>query len=194
MSPLLLIAGALLALPFVGLGGMMATIWVYGTRRYERRAGAAVVLGARVWGEEVSPVFRERLNHGIHLWRSGAVPRIILTGGRGGPGQLDESEAARRYCLAQGVPPEVLLTEAASRTTFENMVETRRLCREHSIASVLIVSDPIHMARAMAMARGVGLRALPSPTRTSRYMSPGKRLKFLWGEAWALLAYWRLGY
>jgi uncharacterized SAM-binding protein YcdF (DUF218 family) len=194
MSPLLITAVVLVLPPLLALAGLMVAIWIYGKRRYERRAGAAVVLGARVWGEEVSPVFRERLNHGIHLWRSGLVPRIILTGGRGGPGQLDESDAARRYCLAQGVPPGAILTEAVSKTTFENMVETRRLCREHAIASVLIVSDPIHMARAMAMARGVGLRALPSPTRTSRYLSPGKRLKFLWSEAWALLAYWRLGY
>jgi uncharacterized SAM-binding protein YcdF (DUF218 family) len=34
---------------------------------------------------------------------------------------------------------------------------------------VLIVSDPLHMKRAVSMARDVGLKAEPSPTPSTRY-------------------------
>jgi len=36
---------------------------------------------------------------------------------------------------------------------------------------VLIVSDPMHMKRAMTMASDVGLDAHPSPTPTTKYKS-----------------------
>jgi uncharacterized SAM-binding protein YcdF (DUF218 family) len=46
----------------------------------------------------------------------------------------------------------------------------------------LIVSDPLHMRRAMTMARDLGLDAYASPTPTSRYISPQSQIEFLWGE------------
>jgi uncharacterized SAM-binding protein YcdF (DUF218 family) len=54
---------------------------------------------------------------------------------------------------------------------------------------VLIVSDPLHMRRAMTMARDFGLNAYPSPTPTSRYISLSSRLDFLWGEVRYYAAY-----
>ena len=39
----------------------------------------------------------------------------------------------------------------------------------NSLKKVLIVSDPMHMKRAVAMARDIGLEAYPSPTPTTRY-------------------------
>ena len=45
------------------------------------QADAAVVLGAAVWGRDVSPVFRERINHAINLYQAGRVKKLIFTGG-----------------------------------------------------------------------------------------------------------------
>ncbi|MFH7026696.1 MAG: hypothetical protein ACHBN1_15105 [Heteroscytonema crispum UTEX LB 1556] len=42
------------------------------------KADAAIVLGAAVWGEEPSVVFRERINHAIHLDRKGDILSLFL--------------------------------------------------------------------------------------------------------------------
>lgn len=194
MTTVLLILMLLALAAALALAAQAWGIWRYGRRRSQRHADAAIVLGAAVWNGHPSPVFRERLNHGIALWRAGRVRRIVLTGGRADYWGIPESEAARRYVRHQGVPEEAIVCEAASRTTFENMIEARRVLAREGLRTALVVSDPIHMKRAMTMARDAGLRARPSPTPTTRYLTWRKRATFLAMEAWALTRYRMNGY
>ena len=69
------IVPALLLVLFVAV-----RIYTYGNNAVDVQGDAAIVLGAAVWGNEVSPVFRERINHAIDLYRSGKVRKIIFTG------------------------------------------------------------------------------------------------------------------
>ena len=146
-----------------------ARIYSYRDSGTGATADAAVVLGAAVWGAEVSPVFRERINHGIDLYREGRVRKLIFTGGQGNPGEPTESSAARRYALRRGVPAEDILIEEKSHTTYENILYAKELAEAQGVRRVLVVSDPLHMKRAVTMARDMGLEADPSPTPTSRY-------------------------
>jgi uncharacterized SAM-binding protein YcdF (DUF218 family) len=91
---------------------------------------------------------------------------------------------ARAYALKRGVPADAILTETLSRTTKQNLVEARRLMRAEGLESALIVSDPLHMKRAMRMAGGVGIEAAPSPTPTSRYRSWRSKAGFLLREVY----------
>ena len=63
--------------------------------------------------------------------------------------------------------------------------------RKNGLKTVIIVSDPYHMARAMAMAEDLGIRAYPSPTPTSRYKDSDSRTqwKFFAEESAHLMAY-----
>ena len=45
-------------------------------------ADAIVVLGAAQYDGRPSPVLKARLDHAVALWRAGAAPRVIVTGGR----------------------------------------------------------------------------------------------------------------
>ncbi len=103
----LLISSALV----LAAGLVAARIYSYRDARSDAPADAAVVLGAAVWGAEVSPVFRERINHGVDLYRKGRVRKLIFTGGRGNGGEPTESSAARRYALRSGVPAADILIE-----------------------------------------------------------------------------------
>ena len=49
------------------------SIWRYAGVDETRPADAAVVLGAAAWEDGPSPVYRERLNHGIRLFQQGYV-------------------------------------------------------------------------------------------------------------------------
>ena len=145
---LLLIFSTLLLV--VGL--VAARVYSYRDASSDAPADAAVVLGAAVWGAEVSPVFRERINHGIDLYRKGRVRKLIFTGGRGNSGEPTESSAARRYAMRSGVPAADILIEEESHTTYENILYAKQLADARGLRKVLIVSDPLHMKRAVAMA------------------------------------------
>src|SRR5678815_1180870 len=82
------------------MAGLLAwRIYSFGNTSSNSQADAAVVLGAAVWTANVSPVFRERINHAINLYRKGQVRKLIFTGGQGNPGEPTESSAARNYAL-----------------------------------------------------------------------------------------------
>ena len=70
----------------------------------DARADVAIVLGAAVSGGEPSPVFRERIAHGVDLYEAGRVERLLFTGGRGEGTSIAESEAARVMAVAEGIP------------------------------------------------------------------------------------------
>ncbi|MCC5875547.1 MAG: YdcF family protein [Candidatus Sumerlaeia bacterium] len=176
------------------LATLALSIHLYSRRRVVQDADVAIVLGARVWGREPSPVFRERINQGIDLYNRGLVPKILFTGGLGTGERLSEAEAARLYALEKGVPDGDILLETESRTTFENMVYSKRVMEEHGLGTALIVSDPIHMRRAMLMASRVGIDAEPHPTHTTRFISRSKKIRFLWKETLSLLMYLWLRY
>ena len=127
-----------------------------------------------------SPVFEERIRHGLDLYRQGYAPLLIFTGGYGGNGaRFSESQVARRYAIRQGVPEEAILIETASRTTRQNLIEARRLMAQHQLHRVIIVSDPLHMARALRLAHELEIDALASSTPSTRFRSFHTSWKFL---------------
>ena len=95
-------------------------------------ADAAVVLGAAVWTKEVSPVFKERINHAINLYQKGRVRKLIFTGGQGNPGEPTEAAAARNYALQSGLPASDILVEDKSHTTYENILNAKQLADSHA--------------------------------------------------------------
>lgn len=162
----------------------MAQIYRYASETADGPADAAIVLGAAVYNERPSPVFRERINHAINLYRTGNVKYLIFTGGIGNRDEIAESEAARNYALQHGIPPEAILIETTSTTTSENLRQAKRLVEEYNLGRVLVVSDPLHMKRAMTIATELGLDASPSPTPTTRYRTWRSQSSFLIRETY----------
>ena len=180
---------AIIALTVVVLTVTAARIYRYSSVAVDKQADAAVVLGAAVWSQNVSPVFRERINHAVDLYRKGKVRKLIFTGGQGNSNEPTEAAAASSYAQANGIPIQDILVEQKSHTTFENIVNAKQLADANSLKTVLIVSDPMHMKRAMTMARDVGLRAYPSPTPTTRYVGWRTQLSELARETFYYLGY-----
>ena len=182
---------ALVILSVIVLGAGLLAWRVYSFRNTtsDGPADAAVVLGAAVWTKEPSPVFKERINHAINLYRKGSVRKLIFTGGQGNPGEPTEASAARDYALQSGLPASDILLEDKSHTTYENILNSKQLADAHGIRTVLIVSDPLHMKRAMTMARDVGLVAHPSPTPSTRYQGLSSKLGLLAHETYYYIGY-----
>jgi uncharacterized SAM-binding protein YcdF (DUF218 family) len=158
-------------------------VYTYASVRADVPADAAIVLGAAVWEGEPSPVFEERIKHAVALYRRGRVQRLIFTGGVGLGDQTAEAEVARQYAVTRGVPAEHIHCETSSRVTYGNLRGARSIMERQGLADALIVSDPLHMRRAVQMARDLGIEAYSSPTPTSRYRTWRTKLGFLLRES-----------
>jgi len=179
-----------LVLLLAGVMGLAIDIAVVGQRSDPAPADAAIVLGAAVDDDVPSPVFTERLRHAAGLFESGQVKWIVVTGGVGQGDTLAEAEAGRDWLIDAGIPADRLLIEAKSRTTKQNLVFAQPLLAEHDIHRVLIVSDPLHMRRAMRMASDLGIDAHPSPTRTSRFQTLATQIPMVLREVYFNVHYW----
>lgn len=148
------------------------------------RADVAIVLGAAAYDSRPSPVFAARIDHSIALYRAGRVQRLLFTGGYGTGARFAESQVARRYAIARGVPASAILIETRSRTTRQNLDEAAALMRRHRLDTAFIVSDPAHMMRAGWMADANGIDAQTAATPTSRYRGWQARTGFVLREIW----------
>lgn len=164
---------------------LAAQIMAYSYEDSDGNADAAIVLGAAAWGNHPSPVYRERLNEAIRLYKEGRVGKLIFTGGTPNLAYPAESIVARDYAEAQGIPGRDILVDSKSRSTFENLLQARTLMKAAGIRSALLVSDPLHMRRAMYIAEKLEIDAKPDPSDTSRFQSFSSQSRFLWYETWA---------
>jgi uncharacterized SAM-binding protein YcdF (DUF218 family) len=173
------IALGLLLAGIVWCAILATAIWRYGERDHAVKSDCIIVLGAAVQGAEPSPVFEERIRHGITLYQTGYAPRLLFTGGIGEGQRYSESSVGRRVATQQAVPASDILIEERSHTTRQNLFEARAVMRQRGLKSAIVVSDPLHLKRAMAMASDLDILAVSSPTPTTRYRSLQSKLGFL---------------
>lgn len=154
----------------------------YASKSNNDSSDIAIVLGNAIIGDQPSPVFRERIEHGITLYKKGTVKQLIFTGGVGKGEILTEAEVAQAYAIKSGVKSTDIFTERNSTITYENLIEAKKIIDQNNMNSILIVSDPLHMKRAMSMATDIGLNAKPAPTPTSQYKTWSAKFWFLMKE------------
>lgn len=183
-----ILLGAILCL-VVYIAATTISICMYATKDEKRDADVAIVLGASVTSEGPSPVFRERINHAIWLYESDYVDAIIFTGGTGEGNITSEARIAQQYAIEQGIPEEDIYLEETSTITQENLANAKVVMEEHSFETAIIVSDPLHMKRAMLLAEDCGIEAYSSPTPTTMYKSLKTQIPFLLREEFFYVGY-----
>ncbi|RKP56938.1 YdcF family protein [Cohnella endophytica] len=118
------------------------------------RADTGIVLGATLWNDKPSPGLQERLNLALRLYREGAFEHIIVTGGLDDNGAtVTEAEGMKRYLLEQGVPESAIMAEPLSRSTYENLVNSRKLMEDQGWRTAIIVTHNYHGSRAADIAK-----------------------------------------
>ncbi len=165
------------------------SILAYSQKNELVKSDAAIVLGAAAWGSKPSPVLQERVNHAIWLYKHGYVKKIIFTGGKADERDFTESEVSRMYALKNQVKDEDILIERKSRVTEQNLEYAKEIAEEHGLKTFLLVSDPLHMKRAMAMAKHYQIQAYSSPTNTSAYKTLHSETPFFFRELALYIGY-----
>ena len=182
--------GSILLMALCYTAFQLWSIHNYGRSDGGQTADCAIVLGAAAYHNKPSPVFAERIKHGIDLYQAGRVKKLLFTGGFGQDAEFAESEVARKFALGAGVPADDVLVEKKSDKTSENLTQASLLMAENQLSSALIVSDPWHLKRACLMAEDSGIEATASATPTTLFKSFGAQTKFLFKEFYNLHHYY----
>ena len=120
--------------------------WGHRDERMDQ-ADAIVVLGAGLESPTLpGPTLTARTEHAVGLWRAGRAPRLLFSGYDSGFG-VSQARPAAALARSMGVPDAALLTEDASRDTWENARFSARLLLAHGWRKVIVVSDPSHVWR-----------------------------------------------
>ena len=103
-----------------------------------------------------------RLQYAARLHRASGLP-ILVTGGK--PDGSVESEAAvMARSLSDDFGVATRWQEQASDTTADNARLTALILRNAGVQHVLLVTDAMHMPRALRSFRAQGIEAIPAPT------------------------------
>jgi uncharacterized SAM-binding protein YcdF (DUF218 family) len=151
---------------------LYAGLYLFFTRRLFRHPDAVVILGAGLIQGRIPRLLANRLDRGQAIYAaavtSGAHPVLVTSGGRGPDEPVAEAVAMRRYLADHGVDPAQVLAEDQSRTTAENLANTKALLAEQGLENprVAVVTNNFHAFRAALLMRRVKLRghALAAPT------------------------------
>ena len=174
---------------FAYLAVTTAGIVIFSGKDETRPADAVIVLGAAVYDNSPSPVFCARIDHAVDLYSEGYARTIIMTGGVGDGNIRSEADIAREYAEKKGVPSSSILMEEESRVTLENLENAKGIMENKGMDTALIVSDPLHMKRAVLYAKDLGMTVYSSPTPTTLYKTWKTKLPFLMREEFYYVTY-----
>lgn len=150
--------------------------WKYPPLAEGVTADAIVVLGGGT-EPEVTPRSMVEVNsagdrvlYGAKLYKDGAAPKILLSGGD--VDFWDESSSSPAEDMAillemMGVPADDLVILNQSRNTAEDAEYTCDYIKEKGYERVLLVTSGFHMPRATALFKGKGCPVIPAPTDIS---------------------------
>ncbi len=144
-----------------------------------RHADAIVVLGG---GSGERPL------KAAELFRGGAAPRVIISGG----GDMEQNE---RMLLDHGVPADVIQIESASKSTRQNALFTIPLLRADGAHQVILVTSWYHSRRTLKCFRhyapDIEFYSHPSYFGSERSARSGTHIgHYIGAEYVKLLGYW----
>ncbi|MEF3312363.1 YdcF family protein [Paenibacillus sp. GYB004] len=146
-----------------------------------------IILGAAVWNGKPSPALKERLDVAVALWNEKKAARIITTGGIGLPGEPSEAATMKKYLVQQGIPASAILVEDQSRSTYENLQNSRKLMDEHNLRTAILVTHGFHAFRADMMAEMLGIPSTVEPVQLRPHKLAYYTLRECGGVAYLLV-------
>ncbi len=132
-----------------------------------RSADAIVVMGAAQYDGVPSPLLASRLQQALTDWKSGRAPLIALTGGKRDGDRFSEAEASQNWLRERGVPRSAMVSENIGSSTWESLEKVSPVLKQRGVTSVVVVSSPWHVERAMLSLQQLGFTTVPSPAHSS---------------------------
>jgi uncharacterized SAM-binding protein YcdF (DUF218 family)/glycosyltransferase involved in cell wall biosynthesis len=141
----------------------------------------------------------ERVNEAVALYQAGYAPYLVFSSGYAY--SFKEAESMRDSAVAQGVPASAIVLEQRATNTHENVVFTDEILRDHKSKSILLVSSPYHMRRAIGVWHKLApdITVTPTPPPRSQFYDHTRgatleQLRSILYEYLAIFGYWRRGW
>jgi uncharacterized SAM-binding protein YcdF (DUF218 family)/glycosyltransferase involved in cell wall biosynthesis len=163
-------------------------------------ADAIVVLAGGV-GEsgEAGGGYQERVKQAIDLYKAGYASHLVLSSGY--VYSFREAEVMRALAIDNGVPASAIVLELQAKSTYDNVRFVKAILAEHRWSTILLVSSPYHMRRAIMTwhREAPAVTVVPTPPPQSQFYdhTRGATLQQIRGILWeyvATFAYWRRGW
>jgi uncharacterized SAM-binding protein YcdF (DUF218 family) len=110
----------------------------------------------------------------MDLYKLGKIKKILITSGTGSLKEPDMKEALiiKNYIVKIGIPENDVITESASRNTYENAVYTIKLIGKDPAKKYLVITSASHMRRSLGCFDKAGLKV--DSYVADRYAGPRK--------------------
>ncbi|QJW44631.1 YdcF family protein [bacterium BFN5] len=138
-------------------------IIIIGYNTTPKPSDTIIVLGAKLIGNEPSTMLRLRLDETLRLYVNGYAPVIIVSGGQGADEYYTEAKVMHDYLVTHGIPEQAILLEENSTNTYQNLMNSQRIMKEHGLKQAIIVSNASHIRRSLVLAQNLGINASGSP-------------------------------
>lgn len=129
----------------------------------KKYADVILVLGTKTYqGDKYNPCLVARVQHAVDLYKTNYAPKLLFSGGETKNG-TNEAQIMKEIALYLGVSEEDILLESASTSTYENLLFSKKIITAKQFNTVLLVTEPFHLPRAILVAQKIGLQFSSSP-------------------------------
>lgn len=130
--------------------------YIYASAADAPSAQVALIPGAAILADgKPSPIFIDRVDTAIELYKAGKVLKILVSGDNSTVSH-NEVNPVRLYLLGKGIPDQDIFLDHAGFDTYSTMYRARDI---FGVTSVLITTQSFHLPRAVFIARQLGIQA-----------------------------------
>lgn len=108
----------------------------------------------------------DRVLYAAKLYRQGAAPLILLSGGNlefSSERNETPAEAMQEILVFMNVPKDVILQQNESENTYEDALLSAQMLEDMDIKEIILVTSALHMPRAKALFENQGVEVIPAP-------------------------------
>ena len=157
---------------------LYSSLYLGFTKRWAKPPAAVVILGSGLVNNKVTPLLASRLNEGMALASHTDEPVFVVSGGKGTDEVRSEASAMEEYLVNSGIPDELIITEDLSRTTRENIVNTKAILKSAGIEGpVAAVTNNFHAFRAALLLCHEKVPGYAVGAPTARYYWPAATIR-----------------
>ena len=164
------VVGAMVAAASLGIGAWaVGHVYIATHRTWPQPspADAVLVLGtSSTVGGQPNPCMRVRVAEGVRLVEEGIAPVLIVSGGLDPRDGLVEADTMAELAVELGLEPDRVVREDRSTSTIENLTNSRALLA--GAPTMVVVTEPFHLPRAVMAARRLGIDVEPAPSPVCR--------------------------
>jgi uncharacterized SAM-binding protein YcdF (DUF218 family) len=162
------ILGVVLALILVYVGVTFVQVWLTSRANDPHPADAILVFGTAANYLTPAPDLQARLERALELYQAGLAPVVAVTGGKRPGDKYTEGQISATWLEGQpnGVPRHAIVVGSGA-DSWDNVGSVAPALRELGVHTVLVVTDPFHEDRAMAIVSSYGFSPSPTPSEHS---------------------------